>query len=318
MMHPLENDTNDSSLSTGDHLADLTVEIISTDRAIELNNGQRWLILGIVLMLCLGGNVLLPWLFWDSRRFGNSFNTQSLAFAAVGGLASQLAILALWCGIGPERLTFRFPIAAFLATMVSTSYILGLHLPDQRPVPGQVIVLLFAVGLAATLVGAALFAGIGRLTGDKMYWRHDDEQIGSRSVFSIGYLIGLTALVAVAVSVVRLVVPTSMRGGIMFDVISVSLVITQHCVFSALLVASLAIMILRSNARWVGAVFLGVLLLVGTPVSLYLMTYYRFFNLNWEITSYFLCYEMGFCASLAMMLLLMRLSGIELRTSGPI
>ncbi len=228
-----------------------------------------------------------------------------------------MAVLAFWCGLGPGVLKWRVLATALLAFLVSGSFVVGMLLPEwpNSSMPVFVCVYLFGLGLGGFVIAASIFAAIFWLTreylafGREKKWREPAD-----ASYSIAYLIGLTSAVAVAIALVRAILPAmeSMANPPAGEVARVTLVVSQHTLVSTFLVASCAMLILRRDHNWHGVAALAIVLGLAAPASLYCISLYTPRAVDSEMILFYVCYLTGLCLAALAAFYLLRKSDYRL------
>lgn len=271
---------------------------------------------GVVLVLCLLANLLLPGVFWYSTGNGEQY----LAIFAAGGLAAQIGLLALWCAIGVGRFKTRLLVTTFLATLVSCSYLGGLRLPDTSNggLPLSVGLFILGIGVCGFLLAALMLAGVSWLTGERLVLDRNSMQATSESrktgdqSYSIAYLIGATTIIAVVIALLKAVLPDRNDNiPTSSEFIEACLNVLQHAVLSILIVTSCTVLALKSVPRGVG--WLAATLLFALPADLLLMTTHQTYGqVTAEVVALLVSYVLGLTTAMLLFLALMRYSGLRL------
>lgn len=120
-----------------------------------------FVLLAIVAILA---DFFVPNLLWQNSR-----KYEFIAFICLGALIGEVALLAIWAGVGPHSLVLRFFCGLGGTFLVSLAYLLGLvfavWMNDNAGIPVEAILFILAVGHAGFLAATALFLVLNLVTG---------------------------------------------------------------------------------------------------------------------------------------------------------
>ncbi|MEM7474070.1 MAG: hypothetical protein AAF483_03700 [Planctomycetota bacterium] len=276
----------------------------------------RWSVLGFVILLCFLGNIFLPALFWRHNRFGDA--TEYLALFASGFLIAQIGMLALWTAIGTQAFQWRFAGTMLLSLFVGATFVLGLQVPDwiqgrTSDMPAFVGIIIFCIALGGLVVASPLMALMTRLSGFRLVEKRDLRKAGSgANSISIIYLIGITTAVALAVAVLRAVMPANGDNGMPFETVFMCLFILQTAIYCCLLLMGSALFFLSISRNWLGALLFGLVLFFGLPLNFFILSFHRFVRVNSEMVGMYTCMILGFAIAIFLFNAMLRLTGYKL------
>ena len=205
----------------------------------------------IVLVVFAIGNLVLPSVFFN---FASSNRWMILALFFDGVLASEVAILASICVLRTTDWQVRLIAGVFGLAGLATTLVLGLRIADSQ-LPIQIAILIYCIAVAIYSAVAIGSYFVKKRTGLKMEHGFGTQTISQKKQYSVGFLLGVMAVVALLISVVRASLPAHNPGGgppiqqlIMFTGL--------FMIYSIMLfVPSMAIGIAKGRTiRWVGAV----------------------------------------------------------------
>ena len=265
----------------------------------------------IVLVVFAIGNLVLPSVFFN---FGSSDRWIILALFFDGVLASEVAILASICVLRTADWQVRLIAGVFGLAGLATTLVLGLSIADPQ-LPIQVAIIVYCIAVAAYNAVAIGSYFVKKRTGLKMEHGYGTQTISQRKQYSVGFLLGVMAVVAVLISIVRASLPAHNPGGgppiaelIMFSGL--------FMIYSIMLfVPSLAIGIAKGHTiRWIGAVIF-TMVVIGFVVMQSLALVNRSpFPMDGYV--YFYSYSFGFVTSVVAVFGWFRWHGYRMSRKG--
>jgi len=165
----------------------------------EYDLGQgRWTPLAVFLAGAAIVNLTGPSLSWAllSPLFVGLF---------AGAVSAELGLLAIWTALGAGRWTLRIPLTYFLAVLCFMLLVMGFNMGRMGPLQSGGVLHDLAL-LPLVFLAAQLPLWIVRLIfGWRMVFAEGAEQPDAEvGQFSIGHLLGATALVAVSLGLAQL------------------------------------------------------------------------------------------------------------------
>ena len=205
----------------------------------------------IVLVVFAIGNLVLPAVFFN---FASSNRWMILALFFDGVLASEVAILASICVLRTADWQVRLIAGVLGLAGLATTLVLGLRIADSQ-LPIQIAIIIYCIAIAAYCAFAIGSYFVKKRTGLKMEHGFDTQTISQKKQYSVGFLLGVMAVVAVLISVVRASLPAHNPSGGP-PITEFTLLSGLFMIYSSMLfVPSMAIGIAKgSTIRWIGAV----------------------------------------------------------------
>ncbi|MEM7474069.1 MAG: hypothetical protein AAF483_03695 [Planctomycetota bacterium] len=274
-----------------------------------------WIVFGTLVIVCLLGNIFIPGLIWTNRRIGGP--TEYLGFFAFGFVIAQIGALALWNAIGPQALRWRLPTSLLLALLAGASYVLGLQVADwmdsrMSAVSVSTALAIIAIALGSLLVASAVLSVIMRLLGTKLVTQHEAVEESKSKRFSITYLIGITTVVALAVTALRAVMPMVDDTNMPYGLVFIALCTLQTVVYCCLLIMGIAQLFLLPEGNMIGVATMFAVFFVGMPLNMYLLSFHRLFRFDGEVFSMYTAMIVGFIIAMCLFNALLRASGYKL------
>jgi len=172
----------------------------------------RLAFLGIAVLSALG-NLFVPFLL---TTFQFSFNPEwdfGTVFVGVlnGFLIGEFVAIAFWILFDPMSLPIKILLGALIGLFLSGCLVLGVQVWPGMPLAAGVFILI--VGSVFPLVFVCLLVGVRRLTLPKNGTILGAEPQGKSRQYGIGFLLGVMIAVALAITIIRSVVPSSSGGG---------------------------------------------------------------------------------------------------------
>lgn len=278
--------------------------------------GARWIVFGGCFLLCLLGNLLLPTLWWETGSPGDELYFATL-MCALGALSSEFGALAVWFGLGNQRVWGRMLIC-FTASMILTCvYVVGLVIHD--PIPAWATAIILGIGMGATLLLGAALMGLSAIT--KLRMVHRDNMSGLRASSGIRssdirFLAIVTAVVALGIALIKTLVDVSslsQGGPSAGEFTDFILVVLQGSIICLTIMVGLLLLIMGS--RWSIGIGFGILVAVAfflIPLNFVVINLgYRTMRMNVEFVVYYYSFMLGFTVLTAIYCVLGRLVGYQ-------
>ncbi len=284
---------------------------------------------GVMLLIggfCLLANLFLPGVFWNV--YASSMQT-AMACAVAGGLAAQIGMAALWSGMSASPWPKRTAVGLAVTFLTCCSYIVGLQLPEyyaQPTMPRFVAWFLLAIGGGGWLIAFAALSALGRWNHCDIHrgWRQADRTsnqsaplagMSSRKVsnYTISYLALITAMVALAVTVLQLALP---KQDYELPPVRMMTAIVVVCLLHLGLIIGFlgggTFMLLSSVLRKRGALFLAATLCLGYPLACFWMVMSDQLPFGSLELLYFCAFQLGAYGSILALLGVARILGFRL------
>jgi hypothetical protein len=206
----------------------------------------------VVLVVFAIGNLVLPSVFFN---FASSDGWMILACFFNGVLASEVAILASICVLRTADWQVRLIAGVLGLAGLATTLVLGLSTADSQ-LPNQIAIFIYCIAVAIYIAVAIGSYFVKKRTGLIVEHGFGTQTISQRKQYSVGFLLGVMAVVAVLISVVRASLPANNASGgpsIAELILRSGLFMTYSIM---LFVPSIAIGIAkRRTIRWIGVLF---------------------------------------------------------------
>ncbi len=269
----------------------------------------------MVLVVFAIGNLVLPAIFFN---FASSNRWMILALFFDGVLASEVAILASICVLRTADWQVRLIAGVLGLAGLSTTLVLGLRIADSQ-LPIQIAILIYCIAVAIYSAVAIGSYFVKKRTGLKMEHGFGTQTISQKKQYSVGFLLGVMAVVALLISVVRASLPAHNPAGgppiTEFILLSGLFIIYGIMLF----VPSIAIGIAKgSTIRWIGAVIFTMVVIGFVVTQCLAQVTRRPMQLPMQTEDYvfFYSYSFGFVTSVVAIFGWFRWHGYRLSRKG--
>lgn len=235
-------------------------------------NETRYRVLAVAGLCALAVlcNVYGPLVFSNARPRSTKWH---LVFVAIGGLAAEVCLLSIWCGLSVQPIKSRLPITTALVVVAICSFVFGMQVPASgAPLGGSLI--LFGTALVGFAILQLPLWLVRCLTCCRIATLEEvpQSQVLPGTQYSLGYLMFWTTLVGVLLAVVRNSLPDAEMIGPLSGVIQISLVLVTYACWSAFLCVPAVWIVLGQAQRLPASVLLVAAIAVG-PVAVYYFGY---------------------------------------------
>jgi len=265
----------------------------------------------VVFAVFAVGNILLPQLFWQMQR---GF-TEWLAMFFNGILVSEIAILTLWSALSCMSWASRIAVSFLTLVFIASAFIAGLRLPDSG-LPIQIAIIIYGISVLG-FVCLNIPLSILRLTrGWKLMGPGDPETSNNQSQFSISFLLGITTMVAILYTIIRVSLPTTSQSG-MPPVWQITVVCIVYTIYSILLLLPSFYLGFGSKRRWAAFIALALQFIFVAPLVIFCLTYFAGIRFNTNDTLDFYAFSLGYVTSIVSVTLGLRACGCRLIVREP-
>lgn len=131
-----------------------------------------------------------------------------IAFLLMGGLAAQPMLLGFWVAAGPASLLLRLPGTLAVLATLTLAIAFAARESEVQPEAGAHLLVNLSVAGLVTMACAAIIGAVFRKATRRRVQRHFPDAPERPFQFSIKYLLGLTALCAVLLSLAMSFIPS--------------------------------------------------------------------------------------------------------------
>jgi|GEM_PF-3390408 hypothetical protein len=268
--------------------------------------------IAVIAGLCLFAftcNLLVPALFWRSHRYDW---LEYCAIFASGVLVAEVALLAIWCGLGQWSLKYRLPVTVTLLIFGACSYCLGLQLPEPNSrMPWLVAALLTGAAIGLFAVMQLPLWLIRRTSQSRIALsKGDQSESPQQKQFGVGYLMILTALFAILLVVVQSSMPHGHQFLSIGEILETCVYLIIYIAVSSLLSIPCVWIALSERKKTPSLVTLAATITVA-PFLLFGLTKMLAGQVDSEAIFSIFCYEIGLTGTTLATLVIFRLLGYQ-------